>query len=132
MTPQEIFNKAYVGVMKQGRPSVKLQAGSTDTLVCAYRGNDGAACGVGHLVDDETAREWDMIGSIDDVITQLGDDDLPPWALKNAGLLRQIQHTHDFAESAARDGSSFIDHFEKKMRLVAQNNILTVPEIPNA
>jgi hypothetical protein len=130
MTPQEIFDKAYIGVMKQGRASVKPRAGGENVMVCAYRGEDGTACGVGHTVDDETAREWDMIGAIDDVIAQL-DDDLPSWVLNNAGLLQRIQHAHDFAETEARDGSSFINHFEEKMRLVAQNHILTVPEVPN-
>jgi hypothetical protein len=133
MTPQEIFDKAYIGVMKQGRASVKPSSGSIKSMVCAYRGNDSTACGVGHLVDDETAREWDMIGAIDDVIAQL-DDDLPPWVLNNVRLLQRIQYAHDFAEADNRTGSDkgFTKIFEEKMQLVAQNHILTVPEIPNA
>lgn len=132
MTPQEIFEKAYISVVKQGCPSLKHSTTVATAMICAYRGDGGTACGVGHLIDDETAREWDMIGAIDDVIAQL-EDHLPYWVISNARLLQQIQYAHDFAEAEERTGSpeNFTQLFKDKMSLVANQFTLTVPDIPN-
>lgn len=126
MTPQEIFNKAFTGVVKQNGPSVRPGTSLKNSTVCAYRGENGFACGVGHLVDDETAREWDMIGSISDVFRDL-EDDLPPWVIDNIMLLEEIQTAHDRAYEETRNDDDFIPTFVSWMRAIATRQHLTVP-----
>lgn len=129
MTPQEIFDKAYIGVMKQGVASVKPSAIFNNFTCCAYRGLNGkTACGVGHLIDDETAREWDMIGSIIDVIYTLEEDDLPPWVVPNKNLLEDIQMSHDDAHHCGSDTDPFLTRFHSNMKEAAEKHSLIIPK----
>lgn len=89
MTPQEIFDKAALGVLNQGKRSVD---GSER---CLYRGPNGLKCAVGHLVDNEAiAKEMDYYGSISSVLSSpyLG---LPYWMRANELLLAKLQRVHD-------------------------------------
>ena len=45
MNRQEALDKAYLGLMDQGEPSVK-------DFLCLYRGPNGAKCAIGMLIDD--------------------------------------------------------------------------------
>ena len=47
-TRQEILSIGYIGVMKQGGPSVNARG------FCAYRGDEGRRCHIGHLIDDDS------------------------------------------------------------------------------
>lgn len=49
MTRQEMFNKAYLGVMRQGALCKDADG------MCAYASN-GRRCGVGHLLSEEQLR----------------------------------------------------------------------------
>lgn len=44
---QALFDRVVLALRKQGRPSV-----SSITAGCRYRGDAGARCAVGHLIDD--------------------------------------------------------------------------------
>lgn len=48
-TLQELFDRVVTALIRQGRPSLNDSA-------CAYRGDDGAKCAVGHLISDEVYR----------------------------------------------------------------------------
>lgn len=128
MTPQEIFDKAYLGVIKQGRKS-------SNNGSCKYRGPDNTACGVGHLVDDILAEKMDtefenMCGtSIDEIISLAKSNDLeyeiPYWMIENTYLLIRIQKAHD----APADDEFFITEFRFNMRNVAEDFQLTIPQL---
>lgn len=49
---QTIFNNAFLGVLKQGVPSVSIKLG-----MCAYRGDEGRKCAIGHSIADEEYTE---------------------------------------------------------------------------
>ena len=51
MNRQEALDKAYLGIMDQGRCSIKKSTG-----FCAYRGTGKAKCAIGWLIDDKTAK----------------------------------------------------------------------------
>ena len=126
MTRQEMFNKAWHGVIAQGGPS-NNKAGTG----CAYRGEDGKKCGVGHLIDDTTARRWDRSSA-----PAIGQRRAS--ALRAAGLpsedkdfLRRLQNAHDDAGMDSRFNPSvdFVAQFQANMREVADRFNLTMPEV---
>ena len=131
MTRQEMFDKAYIGVIAQGGPSVNDHD-------CAYRGHNGRACVVGQLVTDEVAAILDSLTTlgIDDILDV--DDDapqwewLPPYFRGEADVLGELQSAHDGAYFEAIDGTDedFLEAFRKRMASVADKYGLTVPEVP--
>jgi hypothetical protein len=120
MTPQEIFNTAYLAVIEQGRPSVKKDGD------CAYRGVEGAKCAIGHLIDDATAERWDKYGSTDIYSVSRKAKIKPDWLDSNIELLRDIQGCHDIA-LWEKDG--FVEDYKQRMLWVAKSYNLTVPEL---
>jgi hypothetical protein len=117
MTPQEIFNTAYLGVLSQGGPS---KAGN----MCKYRGPNGRKCGVGWLIDDDTAAKWDKaeLPAFDD-IAAADPDWLAPWMHKNAKLITAIQGAHDSPDADV----DFLGDFTRIMAIIAAQHNLTVP-----
>ena len=119
MTPQEIFTTAYLGVMTQGRASLN-HAGT-----CKYRGQNGAKCALGFLIDDATASVWDDPGANITKIHLLGLT--PEWMRPHIELLGAIQACHDDAIFGRYD--SFSQNFHDRMAVVASNFNLNL-EIP--
>lgn len=122
MTPQEIFNKVWDHLNKQGRQAVgKFGCG------CHYRAPDGAACAVGCLVDDETAKRWDDMTD-DNTIRGVAsrDQDTPDFVLDNLTLLQDLQIAHDHAGGA----TDWLTEWRDRMARIADRHSLTIPEIP--
>lgn len=124
MTPQEIFDKAYIGVVTQGRKSDKGHKG------CSYLTEDGLKCGVGHLLDAETAKIWDKyedssVGTI--VMRDRPDSMVPSWmkVRSNLELLNSIQRAHDNSNG----DKDFVFRFKWEMDGIAKENNLTIPEM---
>lgn len=120
MTPQEIFNKSYLTVVEQGRPSVNKEG------MCAYRGKGGRKCAIGHLIDDATAKRWDKYetAGIHDVSRKARIK--PDWLDSNLALLVSIQRAHDIAFWA---GDDFLEDYKQRMSYVARQYYLTIPEM---
>lgn len=99
MTPQEIFNKSYWGVLTQG----DLSQNPLIDPVCQYRSPNGLlACGVGQHVTPEIGRIWDTQpdSSIESIVaTQPPLPGVEPWMATNIDLLEAIQGAHDSAQS---------------------------------
>lgn len=102
MNVQEMFDKAYKGVITQGDLSRTSQG------TCKYRMKtvDGKviACGVGHLIDDETATAFDKIDSDDGtgITTIIGKHQLPEkyaYFANHVPFLHELQHAHDDSHS---------------------------------
>lgn len=118
MTPQQILDTAYLGLKAQGKKS------KNDTA-CAYRGPNGTKCGVGMLIDDETARCWD--GEPNPAIRSIisaGADGVEPWMVENLGLLRNIQYAHDKI-----DEERWHEHFEVHFNALYKKYNLVKPEV---
>lgn len=122
MTPQEIFDKALAGVINQGDLSVN------QTGFCFYRSPEGLACGVGHLVDDETAKVWDNIQEEEGITSEihmLPVSLVPEWMLPHMDLLRDIQKAHDDS-GRIDDPAPRLLLFLNKMKAAAATHSLEV------
>ena len=137
MNKQEIFNKAYIGIIKQGKPSM------THSGTCKYEAKDGSRCAVGMLIDEaELRKTMDSFepARIADIINKVTDEDgdsvselkLPAWVINENELLTDIQGAHDFAGHDIledKERSEFLPEFIKRMKKVALKYGLTVPEV---
>jgi hypothetical protein len=127
MTRQEMFNKAYIGVILQGGPAIQYTGGP-----CAYLAADtGRKCGVGHLLTDvELAEVGSFQGSVYDLQDEwdgISGEPLPVW-LHNDDMdfLSDLQLAHDGPRDL--DGADYITHFLREMDKVAKHYGLTVPQ----
>jgi hypothetical protein len=118
--PQALFNEAYIGVMMQGKPSRDL-----DT--CKYLTNDGLRCGIGWLIDDATATEWDSLEN-SHILTIVESLSAPDWIKSNAELLADIQDAHDKIRKYSGP-ENFRELFYDRMAFVAERHGLTVPSL---
>lgn len=112
---REMLEHAEREVIKQGRPSMRTLEDEhlTDSPICAYRGEDGAKCMIGHCIDDE---HYDPIFEGNSVIhakealeasTGLTFNEL------EMSLLEAAQGAHDLADRAL-----FVTDFKVLMRYV--------------
>lgn len=114
MTPQEIFDQAVGGVIRQGNLAVRL-GGS-----CQYRTSTGLACAVGQLIDDAIAREWDSLEctTITSVCEDLG---LPSHLDGHLALLEDLQECHDSAKDVSDDAAPRLLEFLTQAKTVARD-----------
>jgi hypothetical protein len=139
MTPQEIFDKAFAGIVAQGKPAFSLESG------CEYVKEDGSRCAVGVLLDEETAKSWTgaHVGSIDDLMydfrqyhSRMGEKGttykltIPQWVIDNAELLESIQDAHDASArfTYVESPELWLENFVGRMKAVAKNYQLNLPE----
>lgn len=131
MEAQEIFDKAYLGLMAQGQQS-RHGAGP-----CAYHHN-GLRCGVGMLIDDETAEKWDGLveACVDSSIRSVLEYYItvaPDWVEKHIDLLEAIQEAHDnlYDSPEQRNAATpelFRNRLTKAFQGIANRFDLTMPE----
>ena len=124
MKAQDIFDKALGGVIRQGNLAIHGAYAA-----CSYRTPDGRACGVGQLLDDETAAKLDACrddpngdSSINCVPVALVPIELHP----HLDLLGEIQHAHDDAGSGRQDADARLLKYLDLMENVAHRNGLEV------
>ncbi len=116
---QAAFDYMVGEVIKQGKPSMKVNftsSGHTE-LVCAYRGDNGTKCAIGHILSDEFAEKYNTGFSVYDL-------PMYPWDIAHDmtyDLLSSIQRAHDRAVTedgqATEDG--FADAFKARAKCVA-------------
>lgn len=118
MMPQEIFDKAMAGVINQGDLSI------SDTGKCFYRNprKPGHACGVGHLVDDETAFACDNIQEAGktSAIGAISVNLIPADLVLHMDLLEHIQMANDNAGQSHTDPAPRPLRFLENMKHVAK------------
>ena len=116
MNAQEIFDKAVGGVIRQG----DLSVGGPGR--CYYRHPElPLACGIGHLVDDETARKWDDIQSQGGVssIEILPKDLVPEELHLHMDLMSKIQIIHDDVGVELKDPTARLRSFIRRAGYLA-------------
>lgn len=91
LSRQEVFNRALYGVRAQD-----YKQSINENGYCAYRGNDGLKCGIGHCVDDDLAYLMDKgnaagVTAIEFLLREDEED------FAGAPALRQIFHVEDAA-----------------------------------
>ena len=112
MTQQEMFDKALLGVVKQGALS-KNEYG-----LCLYRTKEGYACAVGQLIDNKTAKLWDTLE--DSGIKNIPLDWLPTHFVDNINFLGDMQKAHDNSET--------LQGFISAMQVLASRYTLNFPD----
>lgn len=116
---QDHFNKAYLGVIAQGKPSLN----STDRY-CVYRAPDGSKCAFGHLL-----KSKDYCKSMDYAGGQSASTAIDTYNLKgfddNLDFYDSLQQCHD----NAADDHDFVASFKNRMAVLAKDYGLTVPVI---
>ena len=121
LTNQEIFDKALFGIREQGYEQSVRESG------CAYRGNGGLKCAVGHCIDDETANLWDSIVehglSIVSMERYRKAEYKKFFSVDQLDLLEQLQRAHDGIW-----GFSVAPNFEREMKKIADRWNLTYTE----
>ncbi len=129
LTAQQVYDKALFGIRQQDYEQ-SASAGGT----CAYRGEAGMKCAVGHCIDDETATKWDK-GIRDEIgCKQFGigvmfeydkETYLKFFQESDVELLRKLQGIHDCIPITDRgNGRSF----EAKMQEIAEDfNLVYTP-----
>lgn len=122
MTPQEMFDKAYLGVIQQGSKSENAIGG------CVYRGQSGNKCGIGHLIPDDLAKAWDK--RTNSSIAHIRETEaypIPDFIKNNMALACAMQAAHDYC--ANYDHYAFIKEFKYRMEQVAKDYKLTIPQL---
>ena len=118
-TKQAAFNKAYLGIIAQGGASIANNGG------CMYRGNNGAKCGVGHLINDDDYKaeiEDNGIGSL----TKAGH--VRAYGELTTSFLGGLQSAHDRAHKMSRQNEEpFFKEFVYQMKHFAAAHKLDVP-----
>lgn len=133
MTPQEIFDKAFAGIVAQGKPAFSLESG------CEYVKEDGSRCAVGVLLDEETAKSWTkgFVGSVEDLMYDFQREGgttygvtIPQWVFDNVELLEEMQVAHDQSARLTYVGSPelWLGDFVDRMKTVAKTFGLKFPE----
>lgn len=123
LTNQEIFNKALFGIREQNYK----QSDNRDS--CAYRGNNGTKCAVGHCIDDATAERWDALGdsSIRSIFHHSPEEYSKVFDNEQLPLLADLQAVHD----TTLDPLSFAfgqAEFEQEMKNIARGfNLVYTP-----
>lgn len=112
VTLQELFDQAWRGLAAQGWQS------SWSDGRCAYRGENGRRCAVGHLIhDDEYSPGMEGL----EVHALAEEGKLPARLVPHAWELDAIQDCHDHAYNLA--------DMKRRMRSFAAQRGLTVPEV---
>ena len=115
MNKQEMFNKAYLGILKQGKRS------TDDNWDNVYRGADGSKCSIGFLIPDELYNkniEYADVGY--PMVLEL----IPHGEDISLDFLYALQEAHD---SHHGTNETFIDQFKTAMSHVANEFGLEVP-----
>lgn len=118
MTPQEAFERSYLGLMNQGCRSVrKIIIRNKECVACSYRGENGNKCGIGQIVPDSLQPElWDT-ESDSDVYSVIGNSSDACAYFKGIDIffLKDIQSIHDDAHGQTDEDELSVDEFRKKI-----------------
>lgn len=123
---QDIFNKAYLGLASQGfRRSMKvLELEKGENHLCAYRGDDGLKCAIGHCIDDKNYKpSLETRGAQELEVRQ---------AMGLKGRLNSDDRCFLGGLQGCHDYTSHADLMQDRLREFAAEYSLTVPDLPNS
>ena len=141
MNRQEIFDKAYLAILQQGRPSIGNMQ-EDGNMQCLYRGRRGAKCAIGHLIPDdlyqpdiENRSPYVLLQpqEIDDakqaVFRLILNKIFPDAGKLDVEFLHALQEAHDKAAPAFLL-NDFLPTFKARAEEVALAYGLTIPSEP--
>jgi hypothetical protein len=111
MTKQEIFDKAILGLMAQGR------LGYGENCRCSYT----AGCAIGQLMTDEQRTKYDeaKCALVENIVRYFPDDELALELAPETEFCVELQFVHD--------GADDLCDFLKKAKQLAMEHNLTFP-----
>ena len=116
LTPQQVFDNALTGIRAQDYISSRMSSGT-----CAYRGVDGAKCGIGHSIPDNLYEsrmdDLDEGTTIDCVISQFPAME-QLFSACPLGFLEAVQEAHDSMYSSDNRNTR-ATRFEQSMKQTA-------------
>ena len=120
MTEQEIFNRVWAHLNKQGHQAMGNHS------ICRHRTLSGDACAVGCLLDDETAILFDEENVSIAETFRLTPDLVPTELHPHIAFLKSLQDIHDreYREMAG----TWLENWQSEMRRFAKVRDLNVPE----
>jgi len=131
---QEMFDKMYIGIVKQGKASYSIKHAN-----CMYRGPDGLKCGIGHLIPDDKYIPYLEHFSIDELILNPSDFDTKCiisslFLEQDSEFLDYAQQCHDEAYHESKDAGDtandlFVEMYKERMQAVADKYNLTIPKV---
>jgi hypothetical protein len=132
LTAQQAYDKALFGIREQEYEQ-SASAGGT----CAYRGEVGTKCAVGHCIDDETAIKWDegvvyssgvicyKVSDIESLYKFDKETYLKFFQESDIQLLQKLQGVHDCIPITDRGNGQY---FEAMMQEIAEDfNLVYTP-----
>lgn len=128
MNAQEIFNKAYRGVMRQGKPCVQ-----EGTISCIYRdpADPAVRCAAGHVMvgllpEDHPAWDPTENGAVEIIELLVAEESRLAPLRDHESLLAALQDAHDAAARwSTRD--EFPREFHRSCSKIASDFHLGVP-----
>lgn len=129
---QLAFNNAWHGVIKQGGPCVGRVGGLS--AACLYRGPGDTKCAVGHSIPDDQYKPGMECLGVYNLIHELKLDVDGIFTNGNYVFLSRLQDAHDnstYTQTNRRvEGAEFIKEFKARMRDIAEQYELEVPNEP--
>lgn len=116
---QDAFNLAYMGLKSQGFTRSMFHS-NEDREICAYRGETGRKCAVGHCIPDElynTAFENERAPVVLNKLANRGHKLIDNSVVMSMNIL---QTCHDWAENPK--------DMESRLMIFAEDKGLTIPE----
>ena len=119
---QELFDIAYVEVLKQGHP-----AKDVETEVCQYETEDGSHCAIGKIMLAAGIKHYKVWSSssgihfLKHLMVEL--DITAPWSDNDLIMLFRIQEAHD------NESWRWESEFVKLMAEIATDYNLSVPKV---
>lgn len=111
-----MFDKAVAGLAAQGFEQSKDAYGG-----CAYRGEDGRKCAMGHCITDDQYLRINEGEAASKVIRDLG------WYnAVRGGFADQLQYCHDEADHGSLDVPTAM---KQALRALGERFGLTIPEV---
>ncbi len=121
MTEQEIFDRVWNFLNLQGKPAYDSAIG------CCYRTEDGLACAVGCLLDDDTAHSFDRFENKSIYsISKSFIYKFPEELRQHVCFLEDLQSIHDRNVNTP----DWLSRWRADMIQFATDRGLTVPTIP--
>jgi hypothetical protein len=127
-TQQEIYDFVYNKIIEQGKPSMVVTDRISGATSCAYRGENGCKCAIGHLLTDEDLKDIEKHNKttyptnhlramtiMDIMTTYLITPSLTLYVDKNTWFISRLQRAHDNYYRFP----SFIQLFKEDMKSIA-------------
>lgn len=137
MEAQEIFDKVYRHLIRQGRPAMIHEYGASH---CEYRTENGLRCAVGCLIPKKLYDKSMEGNDVESLLFEMKHDPCYPkieklkgaWGIttkksRNFRMLVQLQQVHDAFSFNHGESPFWKEHVTEGMKRIARNFRLKMP-----